>query len=67
MGRTAEGRSEALSWWSWQMTLPPLQMLPSRPPNKEQGQWRTRRLFLYASSGEAVEQLELEMKDSRKD
>ena len=26
-----------------------------------------RRLFLYTSSGEAVEQLELEMNDSRKD
>ena len=26
------------SWWSWQMTLSPLQMLPSRPPHEEQGQ-----------------------------
>ena len=50
------------------MILPPLQMLPSRPPHEEQGQCDGEpRLFLYASSGEAVEQLEYEMQDSRKD
>ena len=26
------------SWWSWQMTLSPLHMLPSRTPHEEQGQ-----------------------------
>ena len=49
------------------MILPPLQMQPSRPPHEEQGQWRMTQLFLYTSSGEAVEQLEHEMQDSRKD
>jgi len=27
------------SWRSWQMSLPPLQMHPSRSPHEEQGQW----------------------------
>jgi len=43
-GARGEGRrwggpqSGGPSWWSWQMTLSPLQMLPSRPPHEEQGQ-----------------------------
>ena len=43
-GALGEGRrwggpqSGGPSWWSWQMTLSPLQMLPSRPPHEEQGQ-----------------------------
>ena len=43
-GARGEGRrwggpqSGGPSWWSWQMTLSPLKMLPSRPPHEEQGQ-----------------------------
>ena len=55
------------SWWSWQMILPPLQRLPSRPPQEEQGQWRRATVVpRYASSGEAVEQWDHEMQDSRR-
>jgi hypothetical protein len=34
------------------MTLPPLQMLPSRPPHEEQGQWLGDKTFLFASNVE---------------
>ena len=40
------------SRWSWQMTLPPLHMLPSRPPHEEQGQRLGDKAFLYASNVE---------------
>ena len=52
-GRRGGGpQSGGPSWWSWQMTLPPLQMLPSRPPHEEQGQWLGDEAFLYASNVE---------------
>ena len=67
MGRTAEGRSELVeladdSASSIDATIPSSPRATRSKVNDGEP-----RLFLYASSGEAVEQLEHEMQDSRKD
>ena len=63
MGRTAEGRSELaeLADDSASSAYATITSSPRRARSMTE-----RQLFLYASSGEAVEQLEHKMQDSRK-